>query len=54
MYRSVDGWVIKVELAGVRHGDIRIDLQEDQVVISGVRRDWLVAEGCQQYSMEIS
>ncbi len=54
VYRTTDGWVIKLEIAGVRLGDIRIDLKEDQVVVSGTRRDWLVAEGCRQYSMEIS
>ena len=54
LYRTTDGWVIKVELAGVRLGDVRIDLREDQIVVSGIRRDWLVAEGCRQYSMEIS
>ena len=54
LYRTTEGWVVKVELAGVRLGDIRVELRDDQVVISGVRRDWLVADGWSQYSMEIS
>jgi len=54
LYRTAEGWVIKVELAGVRPGDIRVELQDNQIAISGVRRDWLVAHGWSQYSMEIS
>ena len=54
VYRTGDDWVIKIELAGVRLGDVQIDLRDDQVVITGIRRDWLVAEGWKPYSMEIS
>ncbi len=54
LYSTAEGWVIKVELAGVSLGDIQVEVQEDQLIIRGTRRDWLVAQGWRQYSMEIS
>ena len=54
MYSTADGWIVKVELAGVSLGDIEVEAHEDNLVVRGTRRDWLVAEGWRQYSMEIS
>jgi HSP20 family protein len=54
LYRSANGWVIKVELAGVLLEDVQIEFLGDRVSISGIRRDWAVEQGWRQYSMEIS
>ncbi|MGE0128563.1 MAG: Hsp20/alpha crystallin family protein [Blastocatellales bacterium] len=54
IYRSREGWVVKVELAGVRPEDVNVIASGSQIFISGVRRDKLVEEGCSHYSMEIT
>jgi HSP20 family protein len=47
-------WLIKVDLAGVRPEDIQVRLEGRRISISGTRRDSVISEGCQAYSMEIS
>jgi HSP20 family protein len=54
VYRQLSGWLIKVELAGVRLEDVSVHVSGSRVSISGRRRDFLVREGCTQYSMELS
>jgi HSP20 family protein len=55
IYRSADGWILKVDLAGVRLDDVHVHLGKRTVTISGVRRDGMMEDsGCRHYSMEIS
>lgn len=54
IYRTRTGWIVKVDLAGVKTDDIEVRVHGSQVTISGVRRDWKLEEGCSHYSMEIS
>lgn len=54
VYRTRDGWVVKVELAGVRLGDITISVHGNQMQVAGVRRDWLVEAGWQHHALEIA
>ncbi|VTS01001.1 Hsp20/alpha crystallin family protein [Tuwongella immobilis] len=54
IYRLADGWLVKFDLAGVRPEDVTITLQGTQLILRGVRRDWFVETGCQQYCMEIA
>jgi HSP20 family protein len=54
IYRTRDGWLVKLDLAGVRPDDIQIAVRGSQLKISGLRRDWILEEGCSHYSMEIS
>jgi HSP20 family protein len=54
VYRCADGWLVKLELAGVTPQDIRISLEQDHLVVEGRRRDWCVAETQTCLSMEIS
>ena len=55
IYRSTTGWILKVDLAGVRLEDVHVHLGKRTVTISGVRRDWMMEDtGCRHYSMEIS
>jgi HSP20 family protein len=53
IYRISWGWILKIELAGVRLDDVQVRVNQRSIVISGARRDW-VLEGCSYYSMEIS
>lgn len=54
IYRSRQGWVVKMELAGVRPDDVNIIASGSQLFVSGVRRDNFVGEGWSHYSMEIT
>jgi HSP20 family protein len=54
IYRTRTGWLIKVELAGVRLEDVDVSVRGSQITISGFRRDWKVEDDCSPYSMEIS
>ena len=54
VYRTREGWVIKMELAGVRPEDIHVITSGSQIFVSGVRRDKFVGEGWSHYSMEIT
>ncbi len=54
LYRTADGWVIKLELAGVCAEDITVATAGSRVYISGCRRDRIVEAGWNHYSMEIA
>ena len=54
VYQTPDGWVVKVELAGVSVEDIEIDIQGDTLAIAGSRRDRSCAAGVSYQQMEIS
>lgn len=54
VYHTPGGWLLKYELAGVRLEDLKLHVGRQNVTLSGVRRDWMLEEGCSYYSMEIS
>ena len=54
VYQTHDGWVVKVELAGVSVEDIEIDIQENALYIAGCRRDRSCAAGVSYQQMEIT
>jgi HSP20 family protein len=54
IYRARDGWVVKMELAGVRPQDVSVAVHGSQLRISGVRLDRMVEEGWSHYTMEIA
>lgn len=39
VYQTPDGWLVKVELAGVSSEELQIDIQGNVLYISGCRRD---------------
>lgn len=53
VYRDRNGWLVKVDLAGVRNEDIQLSTTGRHLTIAGVRRDWSIQAGQQPYSMEI-
>jgi HSP20 family protein len=53
VHRDRQGWVVKLDLAGVRTEDIELSVAGRRLMIWGVRRDWPVGEGQQTYLMEI-
>lgn len=54
IYRTPEGWVVKMELAGVRPEDVNVIASGSQIFVSGVRHDKFVGEGWSHYSMEIT
>jgi HSP20 family protein len=54
VYRTRQGWLIKLELAGVRRDDIEITRQGSRLIVRGCRRDALLTEGSEYVSLEIS
>ena len=53
VYATPDGWLVKVELAGVSAEDLEIDIQGNQLYIAGARRDRTCSHGI-SYQMEIT
>ncbi len=54
VYRTPDGWLVKVELAGVSAEDLEIDIQGNQLYIAGCRRDRTCAIGISYQQLEIT
>lgn len=54
IYRTRAGWLLKLDLAGVRPEDVTVSISGRRVTVSGIRRDTAVEEGCSYYAMEIS
>ena len=54
IYQTSDGWIVKVELAGVSAEEIEIDIQGNQLYIAGCRRDKTCAAGVSYQQMEIT
>lgn len=49
-----DGWIVKVELAGVRPDELSLTITGRELHISGIRRDATYSEGVTYYQMEIT
>ncbi|MEQ1642543.1 MAG: Hsp20/alpha crystallin family protein [Pyrinomonadaceae bacterium] len=54
VYQTPDGWVVKVELAGVSPEDIELDIQGNVLYIAGCRKDRSCAAGVSYQQMEIT
>jgi HSP20 family protein len=53
VYRTRRGWLVKLDLAGVRPEDVQIRVEGNRLTVSGMRRDWSLQEGHCHYQMEI-
>lgn len=54
VYQTNDGWIVKVELAGVSVEDLEIDIQGNTLYIAGCRRDTFYGEGITYQQLEIT
>jgi HSP20 family protein len=54
VYRTREGWLVKLELAGVRPSEIEVELSGTRLRVSGLRRDFVIREAQHAHSMEIS
>ena len=54
VYRTRDGWIVKVDLAGIKANDVQITITGPLMRISGLRRDIFCGEGVSHYQLEIT
>lgn len=54
IYRGRHGWLFKIDIAGVREGDVNVDIRGHVVKIHGIRRDAGIHDGWRHYVLEIS
>lgn len=54
VYRSDDGWIVKLDLAGICSDELEIQISESLLRISGCRRDTHYREGFVYHQMEIT
>jgi HSP20 family protein len=54
VYRTRDGWIIKLDLAGVRAEDLEVEVSSFNLRVRGCRRDTFVQEGFSYHQMEIT
>ena len=54
VYRTGEGWIVKVDLAGVKPADVEVIIDGDLLRISGSRRDGTCGEGVSHYQLEIT
>ena len=54
VYRTADGWIVKVDLAGIKPSDVEVTVDGDVLRVSGSRRDGICGEGVSHYQLEIT
>jgi len=54
VYRTRGGWLVKLDLAGVRPEDVQLSFSGPHLTVRGMRRDFTASEDCCCYQMEIS
>ena len=54
VYRTPDGWIVKVDLAGVTADDLEIQIRGKTLSISGCRRDTVFGRGITHHQLEIT
>jgi HSP20 family protein len=54
VYRTRDGWVVKVELAGVTPDELEVEISGDTLRLAGCRRDETLTESVSYQQLEIT
>lgn len=54
VYRTNDGWIVKVDLAGIKPEDVDVTIDGPVLRINGSRRDGTCGEGVSHYQLEIT
>ena len=54
VFRSEDGWIVKLDLAGICSDDLELELHSSMLTIRGCRKDTHYREGLVYQQMEIT
>ena len=54
VYRTRDGWMVKIELAGVSPDELEVDIRGDTLRVAGSRRDENCTETVSYHQLEIT
>jgi HSP20 family protein len=54
VYRTHDGWIVKLDLAGISPDDLEIEIADRRLSVSGCRRDTFYGEGISYQQLEIT
>jgi HSP20 family protein len=54
VYRTSEGWVVKVELAGVAPDELEVEINGDTLRLAGSRRDQTLTESVSYHQLEIT
>jgi HSP20 family protein len=54
VYQTRDGWIVKVDLAGVSPDDLKITVESETLRIAGCRKDTFYGEGVSYHQLEIT
>jgi HSP20 family protein len=54
VYRTTEGWIVKVDLAGICTDELELNIYDSSLRISGCRRDTLYNEQFTYHQMEIT
>ena len=54
VYQSEDGWVVKIDLAGICSDELEVEIRDSILRISGCRRDTHCRDGLVYHQMEIT
>jgi HSP20 family protein len=54
VYQCTDGWVVKIDLAGICSDELEIEIRDSVLRIRGCRRDTAYREGFVYQQMEIT
>ena len=54
VYRTRDGWIVKIDLAGVSPDDLEITVEGATLHVAGCRRDTFYGEGVSYQQLEIT
>ena len=54
VYRTRDGWIVKIELAGVSPDELEVRIEGDTLHVAGSRRDESCSESVSYHQLEIT
>lgn len=54
VYRSSEGWIVKLDLAGICSDDLEIRISNNRLLIRGCRKDTMYRQGYVYHQMEIT
>ena len=54
VYRTGEGWVVKLELAGVAPDELSVEISGDILRVTGTRRDEMMTETVSYHQLEIT